>query len=213
MSLVELAIFPLPQVQLFPHALLPLHVFEPRYRDLVRDTLAPSGSKIIGMVELKPGYESDYEGRPPVEEICGVGKVIAHEPMPDGRCNLLLRGLYRARIRRELDPSRSYRTVQLEPLADLLPPGYDADGGRETLVLLSEEIARRLPQGGEALRRLVRETEGASALADVLAAATVHEPADRRTLLAELDVSRRVDAIAAHLGAALSQLAGKGPAN
>src|SRR5581483_1829444 len=132
MSLVEIAIFPLPRVQLFPHALLPLHVFEPRYRELVRDALAPSGSKTIAMVELKPGYEKDYEGRPPVDELCGVGRVIAHEPLPDGRANLLLRGLYRAHIRRELDASRSYRIVELEPLADRVPPGFDPKSAHET---------------------------------------------------------------------------------
>jgi Lon protease-like protein len=213
MSLVEIAIFPLPQVQLFPHALLPLHVFEQRYRDLVRDALAPSGSKTIAMVELKPGHEEDYEGRPPIDELCGVGRVIAHEPLSDGRSNVLLRGLYRARIRRELEASRSYRIVEVEPLEDRVPPGFDPASARQTLSLLAEEIARRLPQGGDALRRLVRETGEASALADVLAAATVHDPELRRSLMRELDVSQRVDAIAAHLGGALSQLAGKGPTN
>jgi Lon protease-like protein len=212
MSLVEVALFPLPEVQLFPHALLPLHVFEPRYRELVRDTLAPSGSKLIAMVELEPGFEAEYEGRPAVRSICGVGRVIAHESLPDGKSNLLLRGVHRARIERELAATHSYRVAALEPLADCVPAGFDERAARATLALLADQIALKLPAGGDALRRLVRETEGASALADVLAAATLHDTDERRALLAELDVQARVDKIAAHLGGALMQLT-HGPTN
>jgi uncharacterized protein len=78
-----LPIFPLPAVQLFPHALLPLHVFEPRYRELVRDCMA--GAQLMGLPLLQPGYEARYHERPAVHAVCGVGRVIAHDPLPDGR--------------------------------------------------------------------------------------------------------------------------------
>src|SRR5881409_4083016 len=89
-------IFPLPNVVLFPNVFLPLHIFEPRYRSMVADALA--GDRIIGMVLLKPGYERDYEGRPPVYPM-GCAGVISHaEPFADGRCNIVLRGMQKFRI-------------------------------------------------------------------------------------------------------------------
>src|SRR6185369_8808617 len=97
-----LPIFPLPRVQLFPHALLPLHVFEPRYRDMVRDAMA--GPRLIAVAALEPGFEADYHGRPAVRAVVGVGEVIGHEALEDGRCNILLRGVARARIDTELPP-------------------------------------------------------------------------------------------------------------
>ena len=80
-------IFPLPNVVLFPNVFLPLHIFEPRYRAMVADALA--GDRIIGMVLLQPGYEANYEGRPPVFTI-GCGGVITHaDPLDDGRYNIV----------------------------------------------------------------------------------------------------------------------------
>src|SRR3954468_6937935 len=83
-----LPIFPLPRVQLFPHALLPLHVFEPRYRDMVKDALA--GPRLIAVAPREPGFETDYPARPAVRPIIGVGEVIGHEALEDGRHNILL---------------------------------------------------------------------------------------------------------------------------
>ena len=71
-DLAALPVFPLPNVVLFPEAILPLHVFEPRYRELVREVL--SGRKLMAVARLKPGFEDDYEGRPPVFDVCGVGQ-------------------------------------------------------------------------------------------------------------------------------------------
>src|SRR5262245_16374763 len=86
-------IFPLPEVQLFPSAILPLHVFEPRYRELVRDCL--DGEPMLAVATLEPGYELNYHARPAVKPICGVGRLIRHEALPDGRSNIVLRGLGR----------------------------------------------------------------------------------------------------------------------
>src|SRR5687767_11725133 len=84
-------IFPLPNAVLFPNVFMPLHIFEPRYRAMVADALA--GDRIIGMVLLKPGFETDYEGRPPVYDIGCAGVVTHSEPQADGRYNIVLRGL------------------------------------------------------------------------------------------------------------------------
>ena len=108
-----LPIFPLPNVVLFPNVFLPLHIFEPRYREMVADAL--DSDRMIGMVLLRPGWEHDYEGRPPVYPI-GCSGVITHvERLADGRYNIVLRGVERFRILEE-DHERSYRRAIVEPL-------------------------------------------------------------------------------------------------
>jgi len=84
-------IFPLPNVVLFPNVFLPLHIFEPRYRAMVADAL--KGDRIIGMALLRPGFEASYEGRPPVYPIGCAGVITHTDPLPDGRSNIVLRGL------------------------------------------------------------------------------------------------------------------------
>ena len=111
----QIPIFPLPNVVLFPNVFLPLHIFEPRYRAMVADTL--DGDRIIGMVLLRPGWESDYEGRPPVYPVGCAGLVTHAERHPDGRFNIVLRGLEKFRVLDE-DPGRSYRIARVESLAE-----------------------------------------------------------------------------------------------
>jgi uncharacterized protein len=117
-----LPLFPLPNVVLFPNVFLPLHIFEPRYRAMTADAVA--SDRVIGMVLLKPGWERDYEGRPPVYPV-GCSGVITHvERLADGRYNIVLRGLDRFRILEEHD-DRSYRRAATETLPD--PPLSAAD--------------------------------------------------------------------------------------
>ena len=115
-----LPVFPLPNVVLFPHVFLPLHVFEPRYRSMVADAL--EGDRLIGMVLLRPGWEGDYEGRPPVYPIGCAGLITHHERLPDGRYNIVLRGLEKFRVLEEEPPDHSYRVARVqtlhEPLVD-----------------------------------------------------------------------------------------------
>src|SRR3954469_9395432 len=92
-ALTSLPIFPLANCVLLPGGLLPLHVFEPRYRDLTRHCLATH--QTLGVARLRPVFEWAYYGRPPVFERFGVGKIICSEEMPDGRFALLLRGIAR----------------------------------------------------------------------------------------------------------------------
>ena len=84
-------LFPLPNVVLFPNVYLPLHIFEPRYRQMMDRAL--SGERVIGMVLLKPGYEHDYERTPPVYQVGCAGSITQFERLPDGRFNLVLKGI------------------------------------------------------------------------------------------------------------------------
>jgi uncharacterized protein len=108
-------IFPLPNVVLFPQMPMPLHVFEPRYRKMVADALADH--QTIGMTLLQPGWEADYEGRPPVYPVGCAGRIERSESLEDGRYNILLRGETRFRVTGER-PGEPYRLAAVEPLAD-----------------------------------------------------------------------------------------------
>jgi Lon protease-like protein len=202
-SLETLPVFPLPSVQLFPHALLPLHVFEPRYRDLVRDCLA--GDHRMAIALLEPGYQAHYHERPPIRSVCGVGRVVGHDLLPDGRSNIILRGLGRARIIEELPVERSYRRIRVALLADRLARDVDRAGAQRTLLLLADQLALRLPSGSETLRRLARSQDELGGLTDVLAAALVTEPETRQELLETVDVAARVDRVTGYLAEMLSR--------
>jgi Lon protease-like protein len=107
-------LFPLPNGVLFPGMPLPLHVFEPRYRRMVADAL--SGPRVIGMTLLKPGWEADYHGRPAVYAVGCAGRLEKCDPLPDGRFDILLKGIVRFRIREE-HGGQPYRlaSVDAEP--------------------------------------------------------------------------------------------------
>ncbi|HEY7290773.1 MAG TPA: LON peptidase substrate-binding domain-containing protein [Vicinamibacterales bacterium] len=110
-----LPLFPLPTVVLFPNVFLPLHIFEPRYREMIADAL--STDRLIGMVLLKPGWERDYEGRPAIYPV-GCSGVITHaERLSDGRYNIVLRGVERFRVVEE-DGARSYRRAVTESVLE-----------------------------------------------------------------------------------------------
>src|SRR5438876_8561719 len=115
-----LPLFPLPNVVLFPNVFLPLHIFEPRYREMIADALA--SDRLIGMVLLRPGWDRDYEGRPPVYPVGCSGVVTHAEHLRDGRYDIVLRGLDRFRIVEE-DASRSYRRAIVETVPHLAPAG------------------------------------------------------------------------------------------
>jgi uncharacterized protein len=116
-----LPIFPLPNVVLFPSVFLPLHIFEPRYRDMVADALA--SDRMIGMVLSRPEPPGSGSDVPAVYTI-GCSGVITHvEQLADGRYNMVLRGMERFRILEE-DRTRSYRRAIVEPLPEReLGPG------------------------------------------------------------------------------------------
>jgi Lon protease-like protein len=111
-----LPIFPLPSVVLFPNVFLPLHIFEPRYRQMVADALA--GDRIIGMVVLRPGYHDEYEAAPPIYPTGCSGLITHVETVEDGRYNLILRGLEKFSVRSEEMPAvgRLYRSAVITPI-------------------------------------------------------------------------------------------------
>ncbi|MEP6592981.1 MAG: LON peptidase substrate-binding domain-containing protein [Acidobacteriota bacterium] len=107
--------FPLPNVVLFPTVSLPLHIFEPRYREMVSDAL--DGDRIIGMALLRPGWEGKYEARPPIYPIGCAGLITHAERTADGRYSIVLRGLEKFRVVSE-QHQRAYRIAEVDPIVD-----------------------------------------------------------------------------------------------
>jgi Lon protease-like protein len=104
-------IFPLPKVVLLPSEVLPLHIFEPRYVEMVRDALA--SHRVIGVVDVIPGHEKELPQSPPVREVGCVGFIATHEELEDGRFLMWLLGLERFTIEQELEVETSYRQVRV----------------------------------------------------------------------------------------------------
>jgi uncharacterized protein len=184
-----LPLFPLPNVVLFPNVFLPLHVFEPRYREMVADALA--GDRVIGVVLLRPGREHDYEGRPPVYAI-GCSGVITHfEKLADGRYNIILRGVERFRVLEE-DHQRSYRRALVEPLPDAA-----SDGDRRALQTQRAKLEALL---NPVVDRVGTDAVGAAAMTDAdlvnaLAQYLDLEPLEKQALLECPRLSGRAEAL------------------
>ena len=170
-------IFPLPNVVLFPNVFLPLHIFESRYRDMVRDALA--SDRIIGMVLLQPGFEANYEGRPPVYPVGCAGVITHSEPLPDGRFNIVLRGIEKFRMVGE-DESRPYRLAHIEAVPEVANQTECAaiKQHRQRLeALLAAVVANRRPE--TRLPSTVPDQDLVNALAQYAA----FDPIERQALL------------------------------
>lgn len=127
-------IFPLPDVVFFPHTVLPLHIFEPRYRAMVRD--AREGEGLIAMALLRPGWEHEYLDAPPICDIGSVGRIEDLVELPDGRFNLRLVGLQRVRLE-ELQTDAPYRVARITALPEREADDADPEVRRAKLDLLA----------------------------------------------------------------------------
>lgn len=186
-------LFPLPNLVLFPHVVQGLHVFEPRYRQLLADALAGDG--LVAVVLLRPGWEDDYDGRPAIEPVCCVGRVSWHEKLSDGRYNLRLKALARARISEELPTDRLYRTARASLIADVAPADQTA------LARLRKRLADAvLPRfatekGGDHLRDLFAGEMSLGQVTDVLSYALPLQLELKQALLCEPHVERRAEVL------------------
>jgi Lon protease-like protein len=204
-ALTSLPIFPLPNCVLLPGGLLPLHVFEPRYRAMTRDCL--EGNQLMGIARLRPGFEISPYGKPPVYDKCGVGKIICSEELPDGRFALLLRGVARVEIARELQSDRAYRVVEAKPLDDGIYDRDDAHSHHRRLIHLCDRLAEVIEKGGPQLRELVRGFDSPGACADAVAAALVVDADARQELLEACDPMVRLQRTLGHVSHLLCELA------
>ena len=208
---LRVPLFPLPGVTFFPETILPLHIFEPRYRQMVADCLAGDRWLAVGM--LRPGWEKDYQGRPPVHAIAGAGEIIQAESLADGRYNLLLDGRWRVRILVEDPPGeRAYRLVRAERLADR-GPSPDDRTFPERLQELRTAHARLLVALGQShpdvVGRLTVAGAAPGAVIDRIVSAVVPDAEVRQRVLEAVDVSERLDLAIGALSELLGMVAGR----
>ena len=188
-------LFPLPNLVLFPHAIQGLHVFEPRYRQLMEDALA--GDRTFALVLLQPGWEEEYDNRPDIEGMACLGRVAWHETLPDGRFNLQLRALSRIRLVEELPTDRLYRVASAELVPDVLPA--DLDTLRRLRRALADSVLPRFSADGpvhEQLTELFHGDAPLGQLCDVLSYALPLPLEIKQSLLNEPHVDLRAEIIA-----------------
>jgi uncharacterized protein len=197
-----LPIFPLPNVVLFPNVFLPLHIFEPRYREMVADALA--SDRMIGMVLLKPGWEHEYEGHPPIYPIGSNGVITHVERLDDGRYNIVLRGVERFRVLEE-NYDRPYRRASIEPIVERVLAAEDRTALRRQRsrleVLLAPAVERdlgRMPPAAETrsgAEPVIPSGMGDEELVNALAQYLDLEPVEKQALLERQCLRSRAESL------------------
>ena len=178
-------LFPLPNLVVFPHVVQPLHIFESRYVEMLEHAVADD--YLIAMGLLLPGWEGEYEGRPPVDPFVCLGRVFSHAPTKDNRYNILLGGISRAKITRELPAKQSYREVELELLKDIEPAPDDPEVPELHSALVTG-FRKLMPESAEQHQQLAEILDKESelgTLTDLISYSLPLDLAFRQTLLAQ----------------------------
>ncbi len=184
-------LFPLPNLVMFPHVVQPLHIFEPRYREMVEEALETD--QLIAMAHLKPGWELEYDARPPIAPVTCIGRIVSHTQLDDGKFNILLLGLRRATIARELPLTHSFREAQVTVLEDR----YATSAAQQRAALQRELLRcfRRFtpesPAAQEQFESLMNNRLPLGVLADVISFTMKFDVDLKQRLLSEADVDRR----------------------
>jgi Lon protease-like protein len=198
-ALEAMPIFPLPDVVLFPRALLPLHVFEPRYQALLADCLATH--KCMAMA-----LSLDTSERPAVARVAGAGIVVQHQPLPDGRSNIMLHGRGRVLIE-ELPFEPPYRRAKARLLQEV---GTAPDAQRAALRAAAVAFVAAARRRDVQIELELPADIDAAAAADLCAHHLVLDAAVRQKALEELDVGARVLLVTAELAGQAARLRSEG---
>ena len=182
-------LFPLPNVVLFPRAVLPLHIFEERYKTMTAD--AVRGNRQIAMALLAPGWEKNYHGKPRIDPVVCVGTILSHERLADGRYNFLLQGVARARIVNE-SGEKPYRLARLQQIEEIPALEIDLADDRRRLAETFGETNLRSTGIGRRFLELLNKPIPTATIADLIAFNFLEDVPLKQSLLAETDVRRRV---------------------
>jgi ATP-dependent Lon protease len=200
-ALSELPIFPLPQVVLFPRALLPLHVFEPRYRTLLKDALATHRAMAMGLVV--PGGDVDARGQPRIASVAGAGVILEQQELADGRSNIVLHGVARVRLE-ELPFVPPYRRARATILQETQSPVSAAD--RSALLAQATSFAQEVHKRDPSFTLRLPASLEAGAIADLCAHHLLIDAGVRQRVLEALDVAERVRIVTCELATQLAAL-------
>ncbi len=183
-------LFPLPNAVLLPRAILPLHVFEPRYRRMTKDAL--KGDRCIAVALLRPGFEANYHTLDSeIHPIVGIGKIMREERLPDGRFNFLLQGAWRGQIIDE-NRDREYRIGRIKPLNPLPSQPEDECALRRRLrELLETEPIAMLAREANWPQLLACSGYTLSDVVDLIASTVLTRPEDKQCFLSEASVAKR----------------------
>jgi Lon protease-like protein len=187
----KVRLFPLPNLVVFPHVMQPLHIFEPRYRAMLEEALASDG--LIAMALLVPGWETDYEGRPPLQPAACLCRVMKWQKTPEGTYNVLLVGVRRIRIVEELPPTKLFREARVELLEDeySLAATGERPEKQKALVEQFKSILPNLTDSAEPLQQLLSQQISLGMLTDIMGY-TLELGLDLKLkLLGEASVDRR----------------------
>ena len=188
-------LFPLSDLVMFPSNVLPLHILESRYREMLEDAM--QGDQLIAMATLVPGFEHDYYSRPPIAPVVCIGRVTAYEKTDQGTYDLLLQGLRRAAIAHEIEPVRSFRRANVQ----LIGNGSSEEHTAVTRVgeRLGERILQTLPAARELVEGFIQRRIPLASLVDIVA---FHLPLTtelKLQLLGEPDLAVRAKLLLASL--------------
>jgi Lon protease-like protein len=203
---VVLPIFPLPDVTFFPHTVLPLHVFEARYRAMVIDAL--ERGRRLAVVQLKPGFEASYAGKPAVHDVAGAGAIVSAERLATGRYNIVLKGVARVRIVRELPSDTLYRIILADVLDETAPTG-DVEPLLARVRAACRALLEVLGRPADLLDGAVGADLAPAAVADRVASAVLPGAALRQEVLETLDVQARLERVAVALDELVIELRGR----
>ena len=179
-------VFPLSTVVFFPNTLLPLHIFEPRYRDMLNDSL--NSEKIIAMALLKPGWDENYYGSPEVFDVAGMGRIVSSETFDDGRSNIVLYGLKRIKIV-EFTEDKPYRKARIELLEN--KSGDDEINYKENLKNVVSDWNDMLGAKHKEHQLNINMDLPLENLTDVMASVIFTNIFDRQSYLEETNVQKR----------------------
>jgi Lon protease-like protein len=202
-ELARLPVFPLPRVVFFPGTALPLHLFEPRYTEMIEDCLE-SGCTAMAVALLEPGWEDHYEENPAIYEISGAGRIVAHQARGDGTHDIILHGLNRVRLH-ELpnDEGHSYRCARAVPIEDF---GTATSSDLLAMMACATRVAAKVRERQPDFALQVSAELTPARAADVVADQLVVSPDERQRILETIDIKERVALVTECVASLLAQL-------
>jgi Lon protease-like protein len=211
-ALRRLPLFPLEDVVLFPHSMIPLYVFEARYRKMVRDVLA--SNRLIAISLQLEKEDPAGTSAPRVAAVASVGELVLAQELPDGRFNVVVRGRARIGIDEELASDEPYRLIAAHEIPDDQPEkSPEVDEADTALRALVTGLAESIPDGGELLKHVAAAQDSPAALANVMAASLVADPKARQRLLETTDVFERLEQLSTEVVALIDRVGKPGRAN
>lgn len=187
----DVRLFPLPSLVMFPHAMQPLHIFEPRYVEMLRESLATD--QLITMATLTEPHAAT--SIPAVSPIVCIGKIVSHAELEGDRHNILLVGVRRAKIRRELETTQSFRTARVDLIDDFYMPaatGRRSELKRRLLTAFGKIIPSKAGSQ-QTLHELMAGQMGVGPITDIIAYMMPFPPAEKLKLLEMSDVDGRAE--------------------